>query len=137
MLNLKIGMMHEETIAVDEHLTADKLGNRGIVVFSTPSMLAFLEATCRHMVADALDEGETTVGMSVDLHHLRSTPIGMHVTCKATLTAIDGKKLSFEGELRDEKEIVGRATHDRYIMSVAKLQARVAEKKRAWEEETK
>ena len=49
---LKIGMMHEETIAVDEHLTADKLGNRGIVVFSTPSMLAFLEATCRHMVAD-------------------------------------------------------------------------------------
>ena len=132
---LKIGMTREDTIAVDEKLTADKLGNEGVIVFSTPSMLAFLEATSRLLVADELDEGVTTLGMAVDLHHLRSTPVGMHVTCKATLTAIDGKKLSFECELRDEKEIVGRATHDRYIMPVAKLQARVAEKKRAWEEE--
>ena len=130
---LKIGMTREDTIAVDEKLTADKLGNEGVIVFSTPSMLAFLEATSRLLVADELDEGV----MAVDLHHLRSTPVGMHVTCRATLTAIDGKKLSFECELRDEKEIVGRATHDRYIMPVAKLQARVAEKKRVWEEETK
>lgn len=134
---LKIGMTREDTIAVDEKLTADKLGNEGVIVFSTPSMLAFLEATSRLLVADELDEGVTTLGMAVDLHHLRSTPVGMHVTCRATLTAIDGKKLSFECELRDEKEIVGCATHDRYIMPVAKLQARVAEKKRVWEEETK
>lgn len=44
---LKIGMTREDTIAVDEKLTADKLGNEGVIVFSTPSMLAFLEATSR------------------------------------------------------------------------------------------
>lgn len=68
---LKIGMTREDTIAVDEKLTADKLGNEGVIVFSTPSMLAFLEATSRLLVADELDEGVTTLGMAVDLHHLR------------------------------------------------------------------
>lgn len=132
---LKIGMTREETIEVREELTADKLGNSGIIVFSTPSMVAFLEATCRHMVADGLKEGETTVGMTVDLKHLHSTPVGMHVTCFAKLTGIDRRRLSFECELRDEKEIVGRAIHDRFIMPVKDLQERVAEKKRQWEEE--
>ena len=79
---IQVGMKHKESVEVTWEMTAEKLGNEGVIVFSTPEMLSFLEITCRHCVEPHLKEGEGTVGISVDLKHMASTPIGMNVTCE-------------------------------------------------------
>ena len=125
---LKVGMKHREQLEVVWDLTADKLGNEGVLVFSTPEMLSFLEKTCRHCVEPLLEEGEGTVGMTVDLKHLASTPIGMHVTCECELIKIDGRRLLFDVKLWDEEEVVGEALHQRYIMPMERLKKTIRDK---------
>ena len=75
---IQVGMKHKESVEVTWEMTAEKLGNEGVIVFSTPEMLSFLEITCRHCVEPHLKEGEGTVGISVDLKHMVLTPIGIN-----------------------------------------------------------
>jgi fluoroacetyl-CoA thioesterase len=73
-------------------------------------------------------EGEKTVGTHVDLSHLAATPIGMKVTAEVELVAVEGQKLRFKVECRDEKEIIGAGFHERFIVDAAKFMARVEKK---------
>ena len=49
-----------------------------------------------------LDEGNTTVGTLVNVEHVAATPLGMEVTVTSTVTAVDGRKISFLVEAFDE-----------------------------------
>ena len=65
------------------------LANHGPVVAGlTP------EAACNAVAAE-LEEGVTSVGTRLDLRHDAATPVGMEVTAEATLTAVDGRRLTF------------------------------------------
>lgn len=132
---LKEGMKYREEVEVNQEMTAEKLGNKGVPVFSTPEMLAFLERTCRHCVEPELEQGLGTVGISVELNHLASTPIGMQVRCECELTEIHNKRLVFQVKLFDEKELVGKAKHERYIVSPDALKAKIADKIRRHQKE--
>ena len=126
---IQVGMKHKESVEVTWEMTAEKLGNEGVIVFSTPEMLSFLEITCRHCVEPHLKEGEGTVGISVDLKHIASTPIGINVTCECELIEVDGKRLVFNVELWDEGEKVGKAVHERFIVDMNKLLKKIDKKK--------
>ena len=43
---IQVGMKHKESVEVTWEMTAEKLGNEGVIVFSTPEMLSFLKL-CR------------------------------------------------------------------------------------------
>lgn len=79
-------------------------------------------------VSDKLDEGFTTVGISVYVRHLSATPLGMKVEIKSELIKIDGRALTFKVEAYDEKGLIGEGIHERFIVNNEKFQAKTDSK---------
>ncbi len=103
----------------------------GIRALSTPSMILWLEITARNAVLPLLEPGQDTVGTLVNVAHLAATPLGMKVTCRATLNAIDRRRLTFAVEAYDEKEKIGEGTHERFVIDVQRYAERLSAKMRA------
>ena len=49
----------------------------------------------------------------------------MRVTARVELVAVEGRKLRFKVECRDEQEIIGAGFHERAIIEEAKFLARL------------
>ena len=105
------------------------LEDEGARVLSTPNMIRFMEMTCRNTVLPLLDPGHDTVGTHVNVAHLGASPIGMSVTFTAEVIRVEGRRVEFRVEARDEKEKIGEGTHERAIINIAKFATRLAEKK--------
>jgi predicted thioesterase len=82
--------------------TARALLSGDVEVLATPRLLAWLEAATCTAVRDALDADRTTVGTHVELDHSAPSPVGDTVAVTATLTAVAGRRLTFEVSARDE-----------------------------------
>jgi fluoroacetyl-CoA thioesterase len=52
----------------------------------------------------------------------------MRVVATARLTAVDGRRLVFQVEARDEKDLIGEGTHERVVVNVERFDKRVAAK---------
>jgi len=115
---------------VCESNTAIACGSGTVPVFATPAMIALMERTALSSVEPFLDDEMTTVGTLVNVRHLAATPLGMKVTAFSELQAIDGKRLVFNVEAKDETQVVGCGTHERYIVSRQKFLAKAACKKK-------
>ena len=123
------GLSGEASTTVDQTNTAASLGSGLVPVYGTPSLIALLELAAVHAVAEALPPGSTSVGTHLDVRHLAATPIGMAVRATATLTAVDGRRLSFAVEAYDEVEKVGEGLHTRVIVDVERFMQRAESKK--------
>ena len=51
-------------------------GGSGAVVFSTPNMILLMERAAKEALRPYLEEGEESVGASVNIQHLAATPLG-------------------------------------------------------------
>lgn len=125
---LEIGIKGYGETMVTEQNTAKAIGSGGMDVFSTPAMIALMEKTCRLSVQPYLEEGQSTVGIHVDIYHDRSTPVGMKVHAETELVKIDRRRLTFEVRAFNEEEQIGHGTHDRFIIDIGKFMDK-AEKK--------
>lgn len=106
---------------VEHSDTATAYGSGGVDVFATPAMISLMENTCLRLVAPCLEEGWTTVGTEVSVKHIKATPVGMKVTCRARLVEVNGPKLKFEVEAFDEQGKIGFGTHKRYVVNLSKF----------------
>ena len=79
-------------------------------------------------VDDKLEEGFTTVGISVNVKHLSATPLGMKVEINSDLIKVDGRALTFKVEAYDEKGLIGEGIHERFIVNNEKFQAKTDSK---------
>ena len=128
-MSLTPGTTHEITCTVTADMTADALGNEGVMVFATPCVLTLIENACSEMLQPTLPPGAATVGTAVDMKHLGATPLGMQVRAKATLLETDGKRFVFSVEVWDEKDKVAEAKHERFLVGdLAKFLARAMKK---------
>lgn len=109
-------LSHTSTVEVTPALTAEAMGSGDLPVFATPAMVALMENAAMTAVAPCLDEGYTTVGGHIDASHLKASPVGAKVSARAVLTAVDGRKLTFEIEAREGDTVVGKASHLRFIV---------------------
>ena len=64
-------------------------------VLATACMVGFVETTCMEALVPYLAPGQKTVGIHVDLSHVAATPVGMRVTARVELVAVEGRKLRF------------------------------------------
>jgi len=128
MAELKPGLVGEATLIVEEKHTARHLGSGGVNVLATPIMIALMEEAGRNAVERWLEPGQLTVGASLDVRHLAPTPMGMKVTARAELLAVDGRRLTFRVEAHDERETVGEGTHVRAIINLERFLTRVQAK---------
>jgi fluoroacetyl-CoA thioesterase len=134
---LRPGLAHRETILVTDRLIvpemADYFSNFAAMppVFATAYLVAFVEWTCVRALADHLLDGEATVGTRVDLGHDAATPVGMRASAAIELVAMEGRKLRFKVECRDERDAIGAGFHERFVIDEARFLAKLAEKRTA------
>lgn len=110
---------------VTEQMLASTVGSGGLRVLSTPMLIALMENAAMRCVASSLPEGSTTVGGRIDCTHLRPTPKGQAIHATATLTAIDGHKLSFRITAEDQGGTIGEATHTRFIVNAQRFMSKL------------
>lgn len=118
---LFIGIEGQLEITVTDKDTAARYGSGLIEVFATPAMIGLMESCAQQSIMPYLPEGFITLGIEINVKHLKATPIGMKVKCHSKLIAIDEKKLTFDIEAHDEKGLIGTAQHIRYIVNAEKF----------------
>lgn len=118
---MKIGIKNTIKKTVTEINTAKAIGSGTLEVFATPAMIALIEETAWKSVQQYLEEGQSTVGSSLDIKHISPTPLGNSVCCTTELIEIDGKKLVFKAEVVDNKSVIGTGLHTRYIIDNKKF----------------
>ena len=114
---MNTGLVYTSTTVVDSTNTAIALGSGDMEVLATPAMVALMENAAMNAVAPHLEDGQTTVGSHIETSHLKPSFIGTTVAATATLTAVEGRKLTFTIEAYEGETLIGSGTHVRYIVS--------------------
>ena len=125
---LEVGIKGNDEIKVVAENTAKSVGSGMLEVFATPAMIALMEKTASESVMPYLDEGEGTVGISLNVRHVSATPIGLTVFCESELVEIDRKRLVFSVKASDEKGLIGEGTHERFVINNEKFMGKTMSK---------
>ncbi|MCL6559268.1 MAG: thioesterase family protein [Firmicutes bacterium] len=126
--DLKPGIEGEARTAITDDNTAIAYGSGAVRVFATPAMIGLMEKAALSSVDALLGEGLTTVGTRVEVKHLAATPVGMNVVARSRLVEVDGKRLLFEVEARDDVDLIGTCVHERYIVKLESFLKRALSK---------
>jgi fluoroacetyl-CoA thioesterase len=110
------GMQGQATLTVDQSHTARALGSGNVPTLGTPALIALMERAAVHAVRRGLDDGEETVGTMVNVRHLAPTALGKHIRAEATVTAVNGRAISFNVVALDSHGKIGEGTHERLIV---------------------
>ena len=116
---LLAGLHVAKKIKINRERTVGFMGVKGRV-YGTPSMLEDIEFTCHELIQSHLDNGENSVGTHISVDHMGATLEGDIVEVKIAVTDIDGRTVSFEAEVKDTIEVVGRGKHNRFIVDINK-----------------
>ena len=119
------GLCHSETLVVEHKDTAAVYGSGALEVFATPAMIALMEKTCLESVSSKIGEGNTTVGIAVNIKHLKASPIGSLIRCDARLVEVDRKRLVFEVQCFEGDALIGEGIHERFVVDSAKCMAKL------------
>lgn len=80
---------------VTEADIASVVGSGDVPSLATPQLLAWMEAATVEAIGGALSDGETTVGVRVEVDHVAPSPVGARIEVAAELVAVDGRDLTF------------------------------------------
>ena len=120
--DLKPGVSEEQTITTTPDMGISHLGPSAPSMYSTPAMIALIEAACVTLMTRYVDEGEQSVGFHIDVRHLAPTTIGQQVTAKVTVSAVDGRRYTFDVECTNEDGIkIGEGIHERAVIDIARF----------------
>lgn len=94
-------------------------------VLATGYLVGIVEWACMSVLNGHLDDDEQTLGIHVDLTHEAPTPVGGLLTVEATLTAVEGKRLTFSVHGFDEAATVCRGVHRRAVIQTDRFAQRL------------
>jgi len=122
---LKVGVKGYGEQLVENKDTAKAYGSGSVEVYATPAMISLLENTAHISIGHLLPEGCVSVGTLINIEHLRATPLGEKVWCETVLEVIDSRKLTFSVVAFDSKGMIGKGTHERFIVNVEKFMSKL------------
>ena len=112
--------MNKSFLVKNKHL-ANNVQSGDLAVLSTPSLLSFIENTCLENMKKSIDSEFTTLGVKVDLKHLKPNIEGDIVECKITNINKQDKKWIFDVECFSNNIKVCTCRHTRYIVNAKNL----------------
>lgn len=118
MEQITIGLYGEASITVTDELTADAVGSGSVHVYATPSMIGLMESAAIAAIDHLLPDGQTSVGIQIDVEHISATPVGEEVRARAEVIDVDGRKVIFEVQAWDEREMIGEGLHTRFVIDI-------------------
>ena len=127
-MEITVGMKGIAESVVEREDTAQEVGSGSLLVYATPCMVALMEGAACEAIAQALAEGQTTVGTALNIEHISATPVGLEVRAEATVTNVAGKVITFEVHAFDEAGEIGRGSHTRVVINSQKFLERAYNK---------
>ena len=125
--NFREGNSTTRRVTIDPTRTITVAGGE-FEVYATPEMIRDIERTCKEYILEFAEEGEDSVGTQVNIAHVGATLLNMSVEILVTVRTIDRRRVVFEITVKDELDIVGTGTHDRFITDAAKSADRLRNK---------
>ena len=124
---LRPGVSRTNKFTIDKERTIGFMGEEGRV-YSTPNLVRDIEHTCRDLILEHGDAGEDSVGIEVSLRHLAPTLPGMMAEITVTVSAVEGRKVTFDVAAKDNLEAISAGTHSRFVVDKAKTVERLKAK---------
>ena len=127
-LDIAVGASATASLMVAEEHTAARVGSGKIAVLATPVMINVIEAAALLACEPHLPPGHQSLGTHLNISHIAATPVGMAITARAVVTRVDSRKISFDIEVHDARDLIGSGSHERMVVNVEKFDLRVQEK---------
>lgn len=121
---ISVGMTHEGSVKVTENNTAASMVSGALPVFATPALIALIEQVAFECTQPFLEDGESTVGVSLDVKHSAPSTIGREIRCKVELVEIDRSRFVFTAKVWDDAGEVGSGRHERFKVNNEKFVSR-------------
>ena len=120
-MGITVGMKGVVETLCEREDTAKEVGSGDLLVYATPCMIAMMESAACESIAPLLDEGQSSVGVSMNVTHEAATPVGMEVRAESEVTAVEGRKVTFRVAAYDEAGLIGQGTHTRVIIAAERF----------------
>ncbi|XTZ15354.1 thioesterase family protein [Micromonospora echinospora] len=105
--------------------SAERWGNTGLAVLSTPAILGATEQLCAEAMRELLAPGEMSVGVDVTMRHRAPSPVGGTVEYLVAADRV-GRQTEFTFEVRDERgTLLCAGTHSRAVVDVDRFRRRL------------
>ncbi len=115
----------EKEFEVRPEHSASKVSSGAVDVLSTPSMIAFMEDVSFTLSLKYVKEGQTTVGIHVDVKHLKAVAIGEKVKVRSELLEFDGRRMKFKVTAYWNGVVIGEGIHERAVVDYNKFMSNV------------
>lgn len=113
-----------EAVVGDEHLgTAN--GFDDLAILTDPWLTLFCEMAGHHAIVPGFKDGQSSVGVGVDLEYLAPVGPGQAVTVDATVIAIDSGRVQLRILGTSGGRPFVRGTHDRMLVDLRRFMARL------------
>ena len=123
-MNVAVGLKGEARLVVGEADTARALGSGDVDVLGTPRMVALFEQATIDALRGMLEEGQSSVGMRVQIDHLQPTPVGAEVVVEAMLDKVEGRRITFAVTASDSGGLVAAGKVTRVLVDVQKFMSK-------------
>ncbi len=98
-------------------------------VFATGYLVALCEWAAIELLKPHLDwPREQSLGTHVDLSHTAATPAGLTIEVTVTLTAVEGRRLTFALRAHDGVDAITEGIHERHVIDAERFLQRIAGK---------
>jgi predicted thioesterase len=132
-MSLAVGTRGEAAFTVGHHDTADAIAISAEdifpQVFATSRMIALMELAAARAMRPLLEDGQLSVGVSLNIKHTAATPLGGNVRAVATYLGPEGKLFRFRVEAFDDAGQIGEGEHLRAVVSTERLLAGAAKRR--------
>lgn len=109
-------MTYQTAAKVTNEITAISAKSGTLPVLATPFMIALMEQAASELCEREIESGKTTVGTAINIAHMAASVIGAEIKVTARVTDIDRRKICFEVEAFDNAGLIGKGTHERFIV---------------------
>lgn len=123
-MNAAVGLKGEARLVVDDVDTSVALGSGDVDVLGTPRLVALFEQATIDALRGVLDDGQSSVGMRVQIDHLQPTPVGAEIVVEASLDKIEGRRMTFTVTASDSGGLVAAGKVTRVIIDVDKFMSK-------------
>jgi predicted thioesterase len=122
---MKLGLKYSEEYIVEHDHSALMMGSGDLLVLSTPALVSYMEHCAKETVKEYLNEDDTTVGISLNMSHVKASKIGSTIVCEAELINVEGRVLTFKVIAKDNDVVISELTHQRVIVNKERFMQKV------------
>ncbi len=132
---LKPGIRYEHKFVVPLSKTVPALYPEAQEFIEMPEVLAtgflvgFLEWACIKAIKPYLDwPDEQSLGTHINVSHEAASPPGFELKAVVELIKVEGRRLVFSVEAYDDKDLISKGEHERFVINKKRFDAKMAEK---------